>query len=594
MSKILQKRIRYSLPIVLIFCIVNVFVLGFSFNLNLDFVKPIREGFVKLTPNAEAASTATTSVIVKNSPPHFTVGPEENPTSSSTSPINVGGSIGFTGTAVDDEGDSYWVIVCSGNKATSSFASGVAPSCVGGTQLCLSSEVASGAGASCTYSNITDPGSETQVWYAFACDDHLGDQRCSALNQGVGNSGSPFYVNHAPHINYVYTSSDNKDPGAQVTITASTTDYDHASGNYNVQSLYVCSTNSWTSSGGCAGTEFCHGSSSLPSIASSSVSCNYTIPIPKMHAAYTYYAFVKDQYKLPATIGQGNNNNYNVNNVAPTVSNVTLNSGNNISLNIKGAPEIIAKASSTSVTDNNGCTDLSSATSTVYLSSVSNGHDCSANNNNCYKIGTTYCTVSNCSGASSATATVVCSTTLAFYTMPTDAPSAASTSSWFAGINAKDALGLTGLGLYSTLNGVEVLSSAALNVVENAIPYGTVQAGTDTGSVNASTTVVNYGNTPIDTAVSGTDMKKNKVGPETIKVGYQQHDKNIFTYSAGNTSSTTPDTVALGIPRPSNATDVTSKVYWGIKVPAGTPSATFYGTNTFTVVLNKYDNWQYP
>jgi hypothetical protein len=592
MSKFLQKEIKRSVPVIVIFCLINVLVLGFSFNLNLNFVKSVPKGFINMAPDAEAA-TATTSVIVKNSPPHFTSGPAENPTSSSTSPINVGGSIGFRATAVDDEGDNYWLIVCSGNKATSSLTLGVPPSCVASTQFCISSEQGTGVQASCTYNNITDPGSETQTWYAFVCDDHDGDQRCSALGQGAGDSGSPFYVNHAPHINNLYTSSDFKNPGVAVTITASTTDYDHASGNYNVQSLFVCSTNSWTVGGGCGGTELCHGSSTVPSTASSSVSCTYTIPIPKMHTAYSYYGFVKDQYKMPATTGQGATSNYNVNNVAPVVSNVTLNAGNNISLNIKGAPQVMVNASSTSVTDDNGCTDLSSATSTIYLSSVAGGNDCAANNSNCYQIGTGFCNVTNCAGASSVSATVTCSTTLAFFTMPTDASSIASTSSWFSAIRAADALGLKGLGIFSGST-VDVNSNAALNVVENAIPYGTVQAGTNTGSVNASTTVVNYGNTPIDAAVSGTDMLKNKVGPEKIRINNQQHSKNTFTFTAGNTSSTTPDTVTIGIPRPINLTDVTSKIYWGINVPAGTPSATFYGMNTFTVVLNKNDNWQYP
>jgi len=160
-----------------------------------------------------------------------------------------------------------------------------------------------------------DPGSETQVWYAFVCDNHPGSSACSVAAQGSGNSGSPFYVNHSPRINNIYTSSDNKNPGQAVTITASTTDYDHAY-KYNIQSLYVCTTSAWTVGGGCtSGPGLCHGSSSLPIIASSSVSCNYTIPIPKNHTSYAYYAFVKDQYQMPAVFNQGGTASYNVNNV---------------------------------------------------------------------------------------------------------------------------------------------------------------------------------------------------------------------------------------------------------------------------------------
>jgi hypothetical protein len=597
MSKFLRKKIEHTLPIIVIFCVLNVLVLGFSFNLNLNFVKPIEKGFVNLASGAEA-STATTSVMVKNSPPHFTAGPAENPSSDPTTPINVGNSIGFTGTASDDEGDSYWMVLCTTTKATTTPLNDIdPPTCVGGFALCTSAKVASLAAASCTYNNIKDPGSETQVWYAFVCDDHTADRRCSLLAQGAGNSGSPFYVNHAPRINRLHTMVDFRNPGQTVTITATTTDYDHATGNYNVQSLYVCSTNGWSATNGCTGgvaNELCHGSSSVPSIASTSVSCNYTVPTPSMHTGYTYYGFIKDEFKMPAVYSQGSSSIYFVNNVVPVVTNVTLNRGNNIGLNIKGAPGVIVRASSTSVTDDNGCTDLSSATSTIYISSATNGNHCAANDSYCYKATSAFCTISDCSGPTSITATVICSTTFAFYAMPTDASSKkASSSSWFAAIEATDAPGLKGTGIYNTLNGVEVNSSAALSMNELAIGYGIVQAGTNSGAVNASTTVVNYGNTPIDTAVSGTDMLKNKVGPEVIKVSNQQHSVNTFSFTAGNTSSTTPDTIAVGISRPTNNTDLTAKTYWGINIPAGTPAALFYGVNTFTVVLNQLDDWQY-
>jgi hypothetical protein len=596
MSKFLKKKIERTLPVIVIFCMVNLLTLGFSFNLNFNFATPAQNGFVRGASTAEA-STAITSVMVKNAPPVFTAGPSENPVSTAATPINVGGSIGFQTTASDGEDDSYYLLVCSGNKATSTN-DGLAPTCVNSTKFCVSGLASSTVANSCTYNNITDPGLETQIWYSFVCDDHPGNSQCSVSSQGAGNSGSPFYVNHAPRLNHLYTSSDNKNPGAAVTITASTTDYDHANG-YNVQNLYVCSTNSWSVSGGCAAAEICHGSSTTPLIASSSVSCNYTIPIPSNHTSFSYYGFIKDQFQMPAAFGQGSASSYNVNNVAPVVSNVTLNKGNNVVLNIKGAPQVTVYSTSTSVTDNNGCTDLSSATSTVYLNTVSGGSDCAANDSNCYKVATSHCGIYNCSGASSVSATVKCSTTLAFFAMPTDASAPASTTnSWFSKITVADSQASKGSNTYNTLNGVEVISSAALNLVEAAIPYGQVQAGTDTGSTNAVTTVVNYGNTPIDTSVYGTDMAQTApVGAHIIKITNQKHSKNTFTFGSGGTitaTSTNADTVTVGIPRPTDQTDLTHYIYWGINVPFGEPSATFTGVNTFTVVLNKNDNWNYP
>jgi hypothetical protein len=323
-----------------------------------------------MATNAQA-DTATTTVTVKNAPPSFTAGPSENPISSSTSPVNVGGSIGFEGVGSDGESDDYWLIICNTGIATSTQPGGL-PTC-NGTMFCRSDKASSTVSASCTYSGVTDPGSEMQNWYAFVCDDHFGDPRCSLSDQGASDGGSPFYVNHAPNITRLYTSDDNKDPGALFTITASTTDTDVQGGGDHMN-FYVCATTTgWTATGGCAsGQTLCTGSSTVPT----SVSCTYATGIPRMHAAYTYYGFIKDWHGLAGSTENGTSSAYNVNNVAPTVANVTLHQGNNIVLNIKNAPNVNVQASSTSVTDNNGCTDLASATSTVYLSSVRSGSDC--------------------------------------------------------------------------------------------------------------------------------------------------------------------------------------------------------------------------
>lgn len=590
MGKILRKKMKYSLPIIVIFCLINVFVLGFSFNLNFNFAKTDNDSFVRMAIGAQA-DTATTTVTVKNAPPAFTVSPVEVPVSSSTSPVNVGANIGFQGTGTDGEGDDYWFMICSTNVATSTQPGGL-PTC-NAVQFCLSDKASSTVSASCTYSNVTDPGSEMQSWYAFVCDDHYGDPRCSAASQGSGDSGSPFYVNHAPRVTRLFTSVDNRDPGVLFTFTASTTDSDVQGGGDHMN-FYVCATTTgWTTSGCADGQTLCVGSSTVPTTAS----CTYATGIPKMHGSYTYYGFIKDWHGLPALAADnGTSSTYNVNNVAPAVSNVTLNQGNNITLNIKNAPDVDVLASSTSVTDNNGCTDLSSATSTIYLEAVSGGSNCASNGNNCYNTAAAYCWITGCSGPSSATAAVTCSTSMAFYAMPTDASSIASTSSWYAKIKVTDALGLNGSGSYTTLDGVEVVSSAALEVTELSIPYGTVQAGTNMGANNVQTTIVNFGNTPIDTAVSGYDMLKNSVGPELIGIENQKHLVSAFDYNTQGTvtSSTTPDTVDTNIPRPNSLADVSNPIYWGIAVPFGIPSANFFGYNLFTVVLDENSNWQYP
>lgn len=585
MGKILKEKARRSLPVFVILCLVNLFFAGFSFNLNFDFANIHKDGLVNLAQEAQA-DFASTTVNVQNAPPWFTVAPAENPASTSTTPVNVGGSISFTGTATDGEDDDYWMIICTTTSATSTGPS-MAPTCVNGTTLCVSAAASSTAQASCTYSNVANIVSETRSWRAFVCDQHLGDPRCSLVGaQGSGNSGSPFYINHPPTVTDSYTSVNNQNPGGTFTFYVQSTDTDSMGGTDEIE-MYACTTNSWTLVSGCASTTLCTGSSTAPD-----VTCNYTDTAPTKDRLYNYWVFIKDWHDLTGN-GNGSSTTYTVANVAPTVSNVSLNGGQNINLNIKNAPGVDIRASSTSVTDNNGCSDLVSATSTIYLGTVANGANCTGNNNNCYKTTSAFCFYSGCTGDPDvdATATFVCSTTMEFYAVPTDAGSGSAATSWFSSITAWDEASF-GSGSYTTLNGVEVVSTAALNVNESLINYGVIQAGMDSGTSNGTTTIVNFGNTPIDTDVSGTDMLRSGVGPQLVGIERQEQSLVNFAWGTGtDMSSTTPTTVDVVVDRPTSAVDVTDQIYWGIGLPLGIPSAQYEGENTFTVVEDPDGNW---
>jgi hypothetical protein len=574
MGKILREKAKRSLPILVILCLINFFAVGVSFNLNFDILN-FSTGKLLTSPfEAEAADQASTTVIVRNAPPAIS-GTTENPTSTSTTPINVGGSIGFQATGTDGEGNDYWLLICTTNNATTT---GSDPHCVGGVALCTSTQTSNNVQASCTYNNVTDPGSEMQTWYAFVCDNHATDAQCSTGAQGSGDGGSPFYVNHAPRFEKTWVSVDNQDPGGIFTFYASSTD-DDITGGFDDLELFICSTNSWSVGGTCADVTLCTGSSTSPD-----VTCNYDDTEPTPHGAYAYYAFIKDWHNLAAAVGNGTTTDYHVNDVAPAVSNVTLNGGGNITLNIKNAGGKDVLVASNSVTDNNGCTDMTGATSTAYFGNVANGADCSANNNNCYQMASGNCVLSSCDGVDDATATYTCSSSFAFYTVPTDADAGAAAFSWFARLAAADG-SAEGAGSYTTLNGVEVVSAAAMEVTETEITYGTIQANGNTGSRNSTTTVVNFGNTPIDTDLTGEDMLRNSVGPEIIGIENQEYGLDNFAWGAGtNTSSSTAGTVDVVINRPTSEVDVEDEIYWGIGIPTGTPSDPYEGYNTFTVV----------
>lgn len=570
MSQKIKKRIKHTVPGFVIICLINLLVVGLFFN-NLNLPD------LALGINNAQADTATTSVTVKNAPPAFTVQPAESEVSTTTSPTNTGASVTFTGQASDPETNQYYLIVCSTNAVAP--ANGDAPSC-GAVQRCRSGATNSGVATSCRYDNVQDA-AQTQDWYAFVCDNHATEADCSLASQGTGDSGSPLSINHNPFLASVSTTDDNKVPGGTFQVTAQAYDNDSA-GTQDDVTFYICDTNSFATSTGCAsGHELCHATSTT------NPQCSFADTAPTVDQSYTYYAFAYDNHYHQAT--NTPSSTYTIINVAPQASNVVLTAsaftGSNINPGIKNGTSTIVYATSTSITDNNGCTDLDQATSSAFLSSV--GFMCVGDANNCYHMAAASCAITECTDDQDTTATVVCSSTIANYAVPTDAsagnPKSALT--WYARMQIFDEAASGA----ATSSGVDMNTVTALDVTENTIPYGQIKSGQDTDYFNATTTVVNFGNAPLDSTVTGTDM----TGPSTIAVYNQYYSLNMFNYPTGATaltSTTTPE-AGLSIARPTSAANVSGEVLWGIGIPAGTQSGVYTGTNTFGGALESGGNW---
>lgn len=590
MAKKIKKHIIRSMPLFLILSLLfssTVVGLTFNFNFNKLVNKNLEEGI--LSPEVHAVDMASTTVTVQNAAPTFTGFPAESPASTSTSPVNVGYNLTFVATANDIETNDFYLLVCATDSA-SPGAGGAAPSC-GGTQFCVSGATASDDQASCTYA-VVDPAAETDDWYAFVCDNHGTEADCSLSSQGaspnIGDNSSPFYVNHASTFTAVATTDDNKDPGDTYTITATVTDND-VTGGADVLSLYVCSTDSWATSTGCAGIEYCTATSTSPDI-----SCDtFATTTVARDGSYNYYAFVKDWHEMPAT-GNSRTSTYTVNNVAPIVTGVELNSTNDIYLNFKGEAEYVASTTSVSISDYNGCEDLSYATSSIYWSSATNLENCAPDDDDCYQIASVNCVLdsSTCTGYSDPTVTYTCTTSIAYHAIPTDATGGNPNSAtyWLGGISVFDDDGARGVGT-STADVVDVITLNSLLITETEIPYGSVKGGQNTGTYNATTTVENAGNCPIDSDVEGTNMDRNG-GGGTIGDWQQEFDLANFTYGAGtyHLSSTTAELVDVVAVKPTTATpDVSDQVYWGIGIPGGTLSGDYAGMNTFSAVVDASD-----
>ena len=569
------------MPMVLIIVLISSLVSSYFFNINLiELPRHIGEK-VQLgdfsVSRVNAGTTATTSVTVRNAPPNWTVNATVTPGNAPENPANEGETAVYTGTGDDPEDNNYYLIVCSSNAVTAH--NGGAPTC-DATTYCTSGSTADTSQATCNFNPVAAfAGVENPTTYSFLCDNHASQADCSSVQNVT------IYVNHKPVINALSTTVNNIDPGATTTITATTTDTDVMGSNDTLR-LFVCSTNSFSTSTGCAATTYC---SSTPVSANGStpvaVSCDYNIPIPTADQAYGYYGFVMDSHNL-ATSSLASS--FTVNNVSPSLGSTFLNSGNPITVQLKGATTTVW-ASSTSVTDNNGCTDLNAATatSTVYYSGATNGANCTANNNDCYQIGASSCTISNCAGT---TAQVACSAGLAFHTAPTAGDGSdgntRSGGDWLARITVNDGA----LASSTISSGVELNYTTALDVTETSIPYGTIKSGQNSGSSNATTTVVNFGNTPLDSGVYGSDMSDG--GVNTIAIGQQHWSLANFTYPAGASTTASTATTSMNVARPTNASAFSSPIYWGIGVPGGKPSGVYSGINTFVAILrSSAGNW---
>ncbi|MCK5061395.1 hypothetical protein KAR28_02500 [Candidatus Parcubacteria bacterium] len=590
MAQKIKRQIKRSMPLFIIFCLLtSTASLALVFNFDFSLSNLLGQPTALAQPYGDQA---TTTVTVMNAAPQWAVYPAEVPISTSTSPINVGYDISFTGTANDLESDSYYLAICSSSSIIASTTGGM-PTCVGNT-FCISTLTVAGSQATCKYNNVTDPSAEIQDWYAFACDNHSTEGDCSIVSQGANPgvlaSSSPFWVNHAPDFTAV-ADDGGQDPGDDYTVTATVTDSDSVLAGLDELTLDICSTDSWATSTGCTATTFCTATST-----SDDIICEWATTTPAIDGSWDYWAFVKDEHEMPA-IGNSQTDIYVVNNVAPTVSSVELHGGIDITLNLKNSAEVLATATAI-IADNNTCHDIDGATSTIYWSGVAGLHNCTADDDQCYDIAQINCEyqAGSCSGTST-TATYICSTTIAFHAIPTDGAGGDypyGSTDWLAAIQGIDDDGAVGIATTVPGSAVHVETLLALEVQEFGINFGSIRGGQDSGTDNGTTTLENYGNAPINSTFQGDDLFKgtstNYIEAYNQRYGTTTVTYASLTYQLASTSPSAPRD--LDIDKPTTAIQtITDEVYWGIDIPAGKISGVYDGTNYIVSALDN-SGWQ--
>jgi hypothetical protein len=261
----------------------------------------------------------------------------------------------------------------------------------------------------------------------------------------------------------------------------------------------------------------------------------------------------------------------------PVIPSVVVNGASPISLNTNSTTSVNVTAT---ITDVNGCGELTPGTTTVLLYRSGSGvtsSTCMGSQDPRYCYSATSFTTSTCSaGTETATTTFA----LQYFAQPTDTSSSFSGQKWVATVKFTTPDNTTGT---MDATGVTLNTLTAINVTTSSINYGPITANSDTGSANQTTTVANVGNSStslqvyaLTTLTSGSS--------NTIATSSQTYYTSPFTYQGSSVPLTGAAVTVSGfmLTAPVSLTNVTGSIYWGLGVPNGTPTGTYSGTNVFT------------
>jgi hypothetical protein len=587
-------------------------------------------GQQELSKVSAQTTTAPTRLTVLNTPPSFTINAYEVTESSTSSPTNSGNNIVWTAQANDSNGAPYFLLLCDSNAtptpnaATPGNLGTAPPDCdAGATQWGVSIGVPSDSFATVTRATTESaPFAESNDWYAWVCDDDPDNPRCNATPvQGLSaTNSSPFNVNKRPVFS-AFANNGPIDPGAVLTFSSTSSDPDSVVDNDTIR-LIVCSTNSTFDSV----TDTC--SDEIASTTSTTVeddaSADYTVASIIQDDTYTAFGYLVDVHGHEATANPIQAN-FDVNNVAPVVSggDISLNGGLDMSLS-PGA-ETSGFTLDFTVRDANSCEvagggdEITAYNVAIFRSGVGTS-TCDAtavgyDPNNCYPSGVATstwnlsCTQTNaCAGASQDDIDYSCTFPLWFVADPTDSgpntPAALIAQNWTAAVAGVDDDFATGT-LATTSSPVEVISLSALTMLSNDIAYGGIEPGDDSGSLNATSTLENIGNTGLDQEARGESMcgtfSATTTCPvsatSTIPADQQKFASSSLTYSSPSAivmDDTLDQEVELDVLKTtSTSTPEQGTTYWGIAVPGSIELAGIYtGLNTFTARTAEPGDWE--
>ncbi len=441
--------------------------------------------------------------------------------------------------------------------------------------------------------------------------------------QGISaTNSSPFHVNKRP----VFSALANDgpvDPGAVLTFNSTSSDPDTVGGEDEIF-LVICQ----TANGIDPVTRTCNDATDLASTSpgvTADASAAYTLSTIVRDDTYPAFGYIVDEHGHEAS-ANSIQADFDVANVAPVVlsGDIILNEGNNIVLTVEGG-ETTGFQLDFTATDANSCQNAAAGdeivdfTASVFRSGIgSSTCDGSAgayDPNNCYPSGvatTTWnlnCVASStsCAGPTDDSVIYNCTFPLWFVADPTDTssftPATLAADDWSAAVAPIDDDAAIGA-LNVSASPVELDSFTAIDLVTAEIPYGSLEPGDDSGTLSATTSTLNVGNTGLDQQVEGESMCTtfavgNECDPSatsTIPDNQQQFASTSLSYGsafASILSSSTPVEVELDVPKTtSTTTPADGTTFWGIAVPATiTLAGQYSGLNTYFGLTAEADDW---
>ncbi len=259
----------------------------------------------------------------------------------------------------------------------------------------------------------------------------------------------------------------------------------------------------------------------------------------------------------------------------PSITGVTVNNGSAITLTANATTTVNVDAT---ITDSNGCSEITGGTTTVLLYRSGVGSSTcltSSNNLNCYILNA-FTASSTCSSGSQNTTTTF---GVYYFAQATDASSSYNGQTWTATVLFRTPDNTTGTG--DANPGQTLNTLLALNVTTSSINYGTLGANTNTGSTDQVATSTNAGNS--STSLQLYALSTLTSGSNSIATGSQGFSTSTFSYPGTSTALTGSAVLVNGflLTSPTTTSNVSQATFWGLQVPNNQPTGTYTGTNVF-------------